>query len=51
MAQDERRAVMTAGGHVSPLGVAALPAIARRLHHCRELGGLSPPPFDVLNAA
>ena len=48
MAQDERRAVMSAGGHVSPLGVAALPAVARRLHHCRELGGPEAPPFDFL---
>jgi len=48
MAQDERRAVMTAGGHVSPIGVAALPAVARRLHHCRELGGAVAQPFDFL---
>ena len=48
MAQDERRAVMTAGGHVSPIGVAALPAVARRLHHCRDLGGAAPQPFDFL---
>ena len=48
LAQDERRDIMTSGGHVSPHGVAALPAVARRLHHCRELGGGASAPFDFL---
>ena len=48
LAQDERRNIMTAGGHITPIGTAALPAVARRLHHCRELGTVEEPPFDFL---
>lgn len=48
LAQDERRNIMTAGGHITPIGTAALPAVARRLHHCRELGTLEEQPFDFL---
>ena len=48
LAQDERRAIMTAGGHITPMGTAALPAVARRLHHCRELGTPEEQPFDFL---
>ena len=43
LAQDERRAVLEQSRHV-PLGLAALPAVARRLHHSRDLGE----PFDFL---
>ena len=43
LAQDERRSVIERSRHV-PLGLAALPAVARRLHHSRDLGE----PFDFL---
>lgn len=43
MAQDERRAVYERSGH-TPIGLGYLPGIARRLHHCRDLGE----PFDFL---
>ena len=46
MAQDERRAVMEEQSQHIALGLRALPAVARRLHHCRDL---SPDePFDFL---
>lgn len=38
MTQDERRAVFEAQSHHTELGLRYLPAIARRLHHCRDLG-------------
>lgn len=44
MAQDERRAVFEETSHHTALGLGFLPAIARRLHHCRDLGE----PFDFL---
>lgn len=43
MAQDERRAIYERSNH-TPIGLAYLPAIARQLHHCRDLGE----PFDFL---
>lgn len=43
LAQDERRAIYTRSEH-TPIGMEYLPAIARRLHHSRDLGE----PFDFL---
>jgi len=45
LTQDERMGVMRAGAHFE-LGTEYLPAVARRLHHCRELGAAQP--FDFL---
>jgi chlorite dismutase len=44
LAQDERRAIFEARSRHIAIGAEYLPAIARRLYHCRELGG----PFDFL---
>jgi hypothetical protein len=44
MAQDERRAVMETRSRHNAIGMEYLPAIARRLHHGRDLGE----PFDFL---
>ncbi len=44
MAQDERRAIMEEQSRHIGIGLDYLPAIARRLHHGRELGE----PFDFL---
>jgi hypothetical protein len=44
LAQDERRAIFEETSHHTSLGLAYLPAVARRLHHCRDLGE----PFDFL---
>lgn len=44
LAQDERRDILeTRSAHIK-VGLKYLPAIARRLHHCREIGG----EFDFL---
>jgi chlorite dismutase len=43
LAQDERRAIYESSAH-TPIGLEYLPAIARRLHHSRDLGE----PFDFL---
>src|SRR6266849_9150738 len=44
LSQSERRAIFeTRPGHIR-VGLKYLPAIARRLYHCRDLGG----PFDFL---
>lgn len=43
LAQDERRAIYARSQH-TPIGIKYLPAIARRLHHSRDLGE----PFDFL---
>ncbi|HEU5074285.1 MAG TPA: chlorite dismutase family protein [Polyangiaceae bacterium] len=44
--QDERRAIFeTRSAHIQ-IGRRALPSVARRLHHCRDLGGSEP--FDFL---
>jgi hypothetical protein len=44
LAQDERRAIIEEKSRHIGIGLAYLPAIARRLHHSRELGE----PFDFL---
>ncbi len=44
LAQDERRAILEEESRHIAIGMDYLPAIARRLHHCRELGE----PFDFL---
>lgn len=44
--QDERRAIFEDRSRHIALGLEALPAVARRLHHCRDLGTAEP--FDFL---
>jgi len=44
MAQDERRRVFEAKSHHTETGLKYLPAIARKLYHCRDIGQ----PFDFL---
>ncbi len=44
LSQDERRAIFEERSRHVSTGLEYLPAVARRLHHCRELGG----PFDFL---
>jgi chlorite dismutase len=44
LAQDERRAIFEERSRHITVGSEYLPAIARRLYHCRDLGG----PFDFL---
>jgi hypothetical protein len=44
LAQDERRAIFEERSRHIAIGLDYLPAVARRLHHCRGLGG----PFDFL---
>jgi hypothetical protein len=44
LAQDERRAIFEERSGHTAIGMDYLPAVARRLHHCRDLGG----PFDFL---
>jgi chlorite dismutase len=44
MAQDERRAIFEETSKHIGIGQRYLPAVARRLHHCRDLGE----PFDFL---
>jgi hypothetical protein len=44
--QDERRRIFEERSHHVRIGLKHLPAIARRLHHCRDLG--EPEPFDFL---
>lgn len=44
LAQDERRAIFEERSRHIATGLRYLPAVARRLHHCRELGE----PFDFL---
>jgi hypothetical protein len=46
MTQDERRLIFEAQSHHTQIGLEYLPAIARRLHHCRDLSGAEP--FDFL---
>ena len=46
MTQDERRAVLEEQSRHIKIGLKYLPAIARRLHHCRDLGENEP--FDFL---
>ena len=42
--QDERRQIFEETSHHTAIGVEYLPAIARRLHHCRDIAE----PFDFL---
>ena len=44
MAQDERRAIFEDRSRHTTLGLQYLPAVARQLYHCRDLGE----PFDFL---
>lgn len=44
LTQDERRAILEDRSHHIEIGLGYLPAVARRLHHCRDLGE----PFDFL---
>lgn len=44
MAQDERRKIFEAKSHHTETGLQYLPAIARKLYHCRDIGQ----PFDFL---
>lgn len=44
LAQDERRQIFEETSHHTTVGMGYLPAIARRLHHSRDLGE----PFDFL---
>lgn len=44
LAQDQRRAIFEENSHHTAIGLEYLPAIARRLHHCRDIGE----PFDFL---
>ena len=46
LTQEERREVFEAQSEHVRSGLRYLPAIARRLHHCRDLGG--PEPFDFV---
>ncbi len=46
LTQDERRAIFEEQSHHTRIGLHYLPAIARRLHHCRDLSGSEP--FDFL---
>lgn len=44
LTQDERRAIFEQQSRHIEVGLGYLPAVARRLHHCRDLGE----PFDFL---
>jgi len=46
LSQDERRAILEDRSRHIKTGLRYLPAIARRLHHCRDLGASEP--FDFL---
>lgn len=46
LTQDERREVFEAQSRHIGIGMAYLPAVARRLHHCRDLG--PDEPFDFI---
>ena len=46
LAQDERRRIFEESSHHVKTGLKYLPAVARRLHHCRDLGEHEP--FDFL---
>jgi chlorite dismutase len=46
LTQDERRAIFEDRSHHVQTGLKYLPAVARRLHHCRDLGEREP--FDFL---
>ncbi len=44
LAQDERQVIFQESSHHTDIGMDYLPAVARRLYHCRDLGE----PFDFL---
>lgn len=44
LAQDERRVIFEERSHHTAIGLHYLPAIARKLYHCRDIGE----PFDFL---
>lgn len=44
LAQDERRKIFESKSHHTEIGLKYLPAIARKLYHCRDIGQ----PFDFL---
>jgi hypothetical protein len=46
LTQDERRTIFEEQSHHTQIGLDYLPAIARRLHHCRDLSEVEP--FDFL---
>jgi hypothetical protein len=46
LTQDERREILEERSQHIRIGLRALPAVARRLHHCRDLGHEAP--FDFL---
>ena len=46
LTQEDRRAIFEAQSNHTATGLKYLPAVARRLHHCRDLG--TPEPFDFL---
>lgn len=46
LTQDERRAIFEEQSHHTRIGLQYLPAVTRRLHHCRDLSGGEP--FDFL---
>lgn len=46
LTQDERRDILEEQSHHVAYGMRALPAVARRLHHCRDLSEHEP--FDFL---
>jgi chlorite dismutase len=46
LSQDERRRIFEESSHHIAIGLNYLPAVARRLHHCRDLGESEP--FDFL---
>jgi chlorite dismutase len=46
MTQDERQRIFTEQSHHTAIGMKYLPAVARRLYHCRDLA--VPQPFDFL---
>ncbi|HYW55450.1 MAG TPA: chlorite dismutase family protein [Polaromonas sp.] len=46
LTQDERRAIFEEQSHHTRIGLQYLPAVARRLHHCRDLSDSEP--FDFL---
>jgi chlorite dismutase len=46
LAQDQRRRIFEDSSHHVRTGVQYLPAVARRLHHCRDMG--EDEPFDFL---
>jgi hypothetical protein len=46
LTQDERRTIFEEQSHHTRIGLQYLPAVARRLHHCRDLSGNEP--FDFL---